>query len=257
MKKDVIRVIKSNTGSAEYFQYSMFSDERERLYFGNHKTYFPSIGNTLPGNGSYTGSIPECIKRCEEIMRDLLSEICTCPCNCNGCYAKKLTMYPSVFLAYYQNTLEMRENPDLYWKKVAKNIRRRIRKIRNKGGIIRVNDAGDFLNLQNVLAFRDNILKEFPDLIFYGYTEYHMFADILNEFDNAVFWKSDYTNYIENMIGHAFVDDPEHPIPEIQNMKHCPAIDSNGNKTGIPCNECKMCTKKELLNKICFAFHKH
>ena len=250
-----IRLKVHSKGAAVYNVYIPFSEKRERVYFGNGKTFFPSIGNFIAGNGMYTGLIPDCIKACNEIMDDMKKEIGTCPCNCPGCYAKNCTMYINTFLAYYQNTIEMKEDPDRYWKMVAKNIRRRIRKIRNKGGLIRVNDSGDLYSIENVIALRDNVIREFPDLIFYGYSEFHLFADILNECENAVFWKSDFTNFKPGTVGHTFVDDGTNT--NIINMVHCPAIDENGNKTGKKCNECLICTKKALIEKISFAFTKH
>lgn len=251
---DIKTILKSATGNASYKMYVPFSTSRPRLYWGNSKTHYPAIGNFLRGNGHYTGSIPKCVLANDVIMGILETITGTCPVDCNGCYAGKLTMYPSVFLAYLQNTIEIKEDPDRFWKMVADDIRKHYKKIMRKGGIVRINDSGDLYSLENVIALRDNVIRMFPELIFYGYTEYHFYANLLNIEPNAVIWKSRFQT-LGSGNGYTYVDDAD---PNMANLPHCPAIDPITRKsTGHKCNHCGMCANKELLIKMVLCFWKH
>ena len=245
--------IKAKKSDKRYNVMDLFSPDRDRVYFGNGKTHFPAIGNTLAGNIIYDGAIPENVVN--GFNDHNVKLVGTCPCNCVGCYAKKGTRYVSVAIAYILNTIELKLDPDRYWSLVAASIRKHIKKIANMGDIIRVNDSGDLYSLENVVAFEKHILKAFPNITFYGYSEFHSFADYLNENnENVVFWKSRFTT-AGSGYGYTYVDN--HKDNRIMEMLHCPAITKDGKRTGKKCNECLLCTKKELLKKLSLAFTMH
>lgn len=254
MKKDIRLTLVSVSGNKQYNMYNEFSESRSRLYWGNSKTHYPAIGNSLRGSGHYTGSIPKCALANDAMMEILETITGTCPVDCDGCYAGKLTMYPSVFLAYLQNTIEIKKDPDRFWKMTADDIRKHYKKIMRKGGIVRIDDSGDLDSLENTIALRDNVIRVFPEIIFYGYSEYHFYADLLNLEPNAVIWKSRFQT-IGSGNGYTYVDDGD---PNMANLPHCPAIDAITRKsTGHKCNHCGMCANKELLLALSLCFWKH
>ena len=249
---DLWFTVKAKKSNKQYNVKKLFSPGRDRVYFGNGKTHFPAIGNTLAGNTTYDGSISENVVN--GFKDHGIELVGTCPCNCDGCYAKKGTRYVSVAIAYILNTLELKADPMRYWSMVGNDIEKHLKKIFKKGGIVRVNDSGDLYSLENVIAFEKNIIERFPFIIFYGYTENHAFADYLNKHENVVFWKSRFTTSGSGN-GYTYVD--ERKDNRIMDMIHCPSIDKNGKRTGKKCNECLICTKKELLKKLSLAFMKH
>ena len=231
--------------------YKPFDPNRPRISFGNRKTGFPSV-NFLAGNSIHPYDGARFSEIIEWFMIVLGWNICgTCPCDCKGCYAKKITRYANAFYMYAMNTYEMTTDPKLFWCLVAADIDRHKKAIANRGNIIRIDDSGDLYSLENVLAIMD-FVREFSEIRFYGYTEFHAWAEMLNTIGNVNFRKSHFTEYVATSgHGNAFVDNGTDE--RIMKMVHCPAIDKAGKKTGKTCNKCNICPLSDC--DICFTLH--
>ena len=47
----------------------------------------------------------------------------------------------------------------------------------------------------------------------------------------------------------------DHTDPEVEKLKHCPAVNAKGNKTGVTCSQCGLCWKANTGRRI--AVHAH
>lgn len=233
--------------------YEPFDPTRSRISWGNRKTGFPSI-NFLAGNKihPYDGAKFDVII---DWFYDTLNwSVCgTCPCDCPGCYAKKMTRYPNVFYMYAMNTYEIMQDPIRFWELVKAEIKRHTKKLARRKNTIRIDDSGDIVSLLSMTGIID-MAKTFRNITFYGYTEMHDYADILNEEPNINFHKSRFDSYSETdgEKGNCYVDTGKDP--RIKAMRHCPAIDEYGRKTGKPCIGCGICPYTEL--SLAITFHK-
>lgn len=211
----------------------------------NSKTGVPSF-NLLAGNSNakYSGLIPPTVRP------DLINVCGSCGCNdCPGCYAKKMTRYPSVYNAFAENTLltYTAAGREIIYNTVTEYINL------NYPRFFRIHDSGDFNSIE-YLTMWDRIASENPDIIFYCYTKR---IDLLKEFkaingrDPAFkFQLSTWAGICElkDIIAAGFENAPlfeydDGTREELKNRPHCPAVDKNGNRTGIKCMQCKHCMK--------------
>jgi hypothetical protein len=89
---------------------------------------------------------------------------------------------------------------------------------------------------------------EMPDVQFYFYTKrFEFMAQYLKECGdlpenlvcNISEWKGNTDGYQFDGLNKFVYDD--HTDPKMDKLVHCPAVDKNGNKTGVTCGECKRC----------------
>lgn len=226
-------------GNVHYF-YDMWDCNRKRVSYTNIKTGFPSI-NLLAGSVSniYDGCVPEGLKDCFKMING------TCPFNCPGCYAKKITRNYEPAIKYGLNTLEAKTDPEKFWYYVECELFEWNPFVIYK--IVRTHDSGDYFS-RDYFETCMNFIKRHTDTTrFYGYTK----ADkIVNDYgidnlpENYNLLCSPWKDICEPIgdLPQFIWDDGTNP--ELVNIPHCPAIDRNGNKTGIKCKDCLWCPLK-------------
>ena len=205
----------------------------------NSKTGIPSI-NLLAGgsdheyNGARTAAL-------QDAVNNATGGACrgTCDGDCPGCYAKKMTRYPDVFLNMVENTILARRDPVAFWAEVEKELFR--------GGkepaVVRLHDSGDFFSYDYFAAACDFIARH-PETKFGAYTKQ---AEIVYKYgiDNL---PENFSLQCSPWPGHC---DPIGDLPqfcydngtnpELATLPHCPAVDKHGNRTGIQCKDCLYC----------------
>ena len=232
--------------------YKPFDPSRSRISWGNRKTGFPSV-NFLAGNMVHPYDGAKFRKIVEWFFDNLNWTVSgTCPCDCHGCYAKKMTRYPNVFYMYSMNTYEIMTDPIRFWSLVKAEIKKHTKKLAKRKNTIRIDDSGDIVNLISMTGIID-MARTFRNITFYGYTEKHDIADILNKEKNVNFHKSHFDKFLESDgdRGNCYVDTGNDD--RITAMRHCPAIDRNGKKTGKSCIECGICPYTTC--NIAITFH--
>ena len=207
---------------------------------GNTKTKIPSF-NLLAGNQKelYTGAVPSSCDR----------DVCgTCPCSCPGCYAMRMTRYPAVYNAFRENTKRVTGPCGLIW--LQCDILSYIDEMEPRR--FRIHDSGDFFSYEYFVTW-DQIARRRPDTIFYCYTKRVDFLErFINDFGRDPYFIVSLSTWpgiiepddlreigLENFPRFEYDDGSR---PELQNVKHCPAVDKNGHRTGITCSWCKHCS---------------
>lgn len=206
---------------------------RKRCSECNGKTEIVSV-SFLAGSGLYDGSTPECLSMLPPIDG-------TCNTNCPGCYAKAMTRYPVVFLKFYLNTIEMRNDPERFISLIEKEI--------FSGNpltsprVIRLHDSGDIDNIDYCKAVM-GLIERHPETRIGTYTKRN---DIIDEYGienlpgnlslNCSPWKN-ICMPIGNLPQFIYDDGTQ---PELDKLPHCPAITKDGKKTGITCKQCLHC----------------
>lgn len=212
---------------------------------GNKKTRIKSF-NLLAGKGAYNGALPG----------KLRGVVCfgTCAHNCPGCYAKKSTRYDNVFLAYLDNTLNAVNDP----RGTVAAVERQLYGGRKKAPqYFRIHDSGDFFSFKYFCAWAEMIARH-PETIFYAYTKSNNII-IRYGVDNL---PANFTILCSPWAG---ISEPIADLPqfiyddgtdaETAKLPHCPAVDKNGRRTGITCNQCGACPKAKRGTKRAVYAH--
>lgn len=238
--KKVNRKIDPETGVL----YPVFLTDETRLHVqdGNRK-----LGkgiytiNLLPGSGNLTlkdgtvltnvtGSCGGCCDACQ-----------------NDCYAINGAKYHhnSVIPSTADNTLLARFALDSYFQLLEMFIKF------NFVACIRMHSSGEFLSYEYFKRFVE-FSKKHPDIKFYTYTKRFNYIERYIEIDggsvedldgtnnftlNVSIWHKNYSNPY-GLPEFIYDDGTE---PELKNIPHCPAVDENGNETGITCSACRSC----------------
>lgn len=227
--------VKDNTGKI-YIIPALWDKNRERCSFDNSKTGIASF-NLLAGDMSaaYDGYFPR-------VLNDILPPVCgTCPGNCPGCYAKKITrnIIPAIKLTL--NTIEAILDPVRFIALIENELF--TGNIYTDPRIVRIHDSGEFFALEYFTAVIDMINRH-PGVTFGSYTKAE---NIVNAYgvnmlpDNLTLSCSPWAGHC-NAIGDLpqFIYD-NHTDPEIAALPHCPAVDKNGKRTGVKCINCLHC----------------
>lgn len=200
---------------------------------GNKKTKIKSF-NLLAGKGNYNGALPG----------KLRGVVCvgTCAHDCHGCYAKRVTRYDNVFLAYLDNTINAIADPVETVAAVEMQLyggRKRAPRF------FRVHDSGDFFSYKYFCAWMA-CARRHPETRFYAYTKSNNIV-LRYGVDNI---PGNFTLLCSPWAGvcDAIADLPQFIYDdgsdaEIAKLPHCPAVDKNGNRTGITCAQCGACPK--------------
>lgn len=223
-------------GNVHYF-YDMWDCKRKRVSYTNSKTGFPSI-NLLAGdkNKVYNGCVPETLKDTFNVIGG------TCPYDCPGCYAKKITRNYEPAIKFALNTLEAKTDPERFWYMVEYELFKWNQFVTYK--IIRTHDSGDFFNDDYFETGMKFIKKHEDSTRFYGYTKAKDTVEnygIDNLPDNFGLLCSPWGEICKPIgdLPQFIYDDGTNP--ELVNISHCPAIDRYGKKTGIKCKDCLWC----------------
>lgn len=221
----------------------------------NSKTGIDSF-NLLAGDAAavYNGATPKTETALEKYRAAGINpaEACgTCNGNCPGCYAKRMTRYTDVFIHYAENTKAIKEDPAA----VVAALEAAIFADGNNPELFRLHDSGDFCidkdadgnpGEKSFVYFSEvcAMIARHPGTHFGAYTKC---ASVV------------YRYGIENLPGNFSLQcspweghcDPIGDLPqfiydngsdpEIAALPHCPAVDKNGHRTGVQCNQCKYC----------------
>ena len=224
-----------------------------KISVSNSKTGIPSF-NTLAGTGIYNGCTPRTERALNAFtaagidLNDL--PVATCNCDCPGCYAKKLTRYTAVFISYVKNTWIARNAPEKIKNAVNGFIKAK------QPDKFRIHDSGDFFSYEYLILW-DRIARENPNTRFYTYTkrldlierfekEYHRtpaFILQLSTWAGIVELKDLIARQLEKYPRFEYDDNTR---PELKAVKHCPAVDANGKRTGITCAQCGHCSRAKF-----------
>ena len=227
-------VIIDKSGRAHYIP-ELWDVTRTRVLYGNTKTGLPSI-NLLAGdiNHFYSGSIPGVLKK-------YFNLICgTCAQDCPGCYAKKITRNIEPFIKFALNTIEAKTDPARFFSLVEKELYNNLT-VAYK--VVRIHDSGDFFNNDYFIACMDFINRH-PETRFGAYTKANNIVlqyGVDNLPENLTLSCSPWAGVAEP-IGDLpqFIYDNK-TDPELATLKHCPAVDKNGKRTGVTCAQCLHC----------------
>lgn len=205
-------------------------------------------GNSKLGKGVYAfnlmpGSDPLSTKD----KGQLTNVTGTCVGCCDGCekfcYAIKdaRRFHNTVIPSIGKNTVIMRHSLDDGFKQIKEDL------IKNKAKVLRWHSSGEIMNYDYLLHMVQ-LAVELPDVQFYFYTKRFAFIEkYLNECGdlpknlvcNISEWKENTKGY--NLKGlNRFVYD-DNTDPKMKSLVHCPAVDKNGHKTGVTCDQCKRC----------------
>jgi len=210
------------------------------LVNGNHK-----VGkgiwcfNLLPGDEPLRNS-----------TKGLLTNIngtCTgCCTGCaNACYAIRDAKFHnnSCIPAWSRNTLIMRNDIENMFEQLKKGL------IKKKAKVLRWHSAGE-IETYNYLLHMVKLAVEMPNVQFYCYTKrFDFITQYLKDFKkfpknfvvNISVWHDNDKGYDFGKCNKFVYDDGTDP--KVAKMRHCPAVDKNGNSTGITCAKCGWCFK--------------
>lgn len=222
------------TKLSKNYDLTLFNPNRLRLSYNNGKTGFTSWSLLAGGkNTDYNGYIPQAIKTAG------LTCPGTCPHDCQGCYAKKMTRVPDVYIKTYLNTLEARLDPGLFLALVFGELYKNCKGQR----FIRIHDQGDFLSQEyfNYTMHNCKVNNQWNFGIYTKCNNYVKAYGLDRIPENVVISCSPWPGISESLgdLPQFCYDDGT--VPEFREYKHCPAVDKDGHRTGISCNQCMHC----------------
>lgn len=218
---------------------AIFDKNRNRASYDNEKTGIISI-SSFAGCGLYDGAIPSALK-------DLPRLNGTCNCNCvdeNGkpaCYAKRLTRYNGVYLKYWLNTLEIQIDPARFMELLEKEIF--TGNPLNSPRVMRLHDSGDIASSEYWKECK-RLINDHKETVFGSYTKRD---DIITreELENIP------TNMVLSCSPWKDICKPIGDLPQfiyddgsdetLETLPHCPAVNKNGERTGVMCKQCLHC----------------
>lgn len=215
-----------------------------------------STKNAKLGTGVHNISLLPGARRLRKKDGTLLSNIpgtCSGCCeNCEGdCYAIKYTIrrHNTCIPAYQDNTLLAIHDPNKYWSEIQSYVDNGI------VGLMRFHVAGEIPNedyLERLAWFAArNDFKQYLYTKRYEWLE--KFADRIpnNLVPLVSIWHKNY----DNPKGFAEFIYDDGTDPDVAKLPHCPAVDKNGNETGITCARCKRCPNAKRGDRIAVYAH--
>lgn len=129
----------------------------------------------------------------------------------------------------------------------------------NEPRYFRIHEAGEFFSYRYFLMWIE-IIKATPETRFYFYTKHSDFlkrySDECGELPgNCSALVSIWHDTVENPTGAAEFIYDDGSEEYVKYIKHCPAVDANGRKTGVTCAKCKMCMNAKPGDKIAVYAH--
>ncbi len=143
-----------------------------------------------------------------------------------------------------KNTVIMRHNMDDGFSQIKERL------IKKKAKVLRWHSSGEIMNY-NYLLHMVKIAVELHDVQFYFYTKrFELIEKYRNECGefpenlicNISEWKGNTEGYhLEGLNKFVYDDGTD---PEVAKLFHCPAVDKNGHKTKVTCDQCRRCFTK-------------
>lgn len=200
----------------------------------------------LPGSGLLT-------KKDGTVLCNIPGTCAGCCKGCeHNCYAKRYTVYHhnTCVPAYADNTVLAINDPEKYWNLLQNYLDNNI------VSVFRFHVSGEIPNEKYLLRMIE--LCENNKLVhFYIYTKRFTWiekhADEIPENLHVLvsIWHKNYSN----PLGFAEFIYDDGTEPELEKVFHCPAVDKNGNETGITCAKCKNCIYARKGDKIAVYAH--
>ena len=140
-----------------------------------------------------------------------------------------------------KNTLIMRHDMDDMFAQLKEEC------IKNKVKILRYHSSGE-IESYDYLLHMVKLAVDLPSIQFYFYTKRFGFVEkylnVWGKFPrnlicNISEWKGNTKGFNLNGLNVFTYDDGTDP--SLEKVVHCPAVDKNGHKTGINCDQCKRC----------------
>lgn len=231
--------------------------ESARLHVipGNAKTGLIPYFSTNPGEGYTIIESPDS-KHYGEAVGNMPG---TCGGVCSGC---QNACYARRDFKLHNNTTGAACNDNTY---LAMREPARLKEELNRWLSIhepryfRIHESGEFFNYRYFLLWVE-IASENPGTVFYTYTKH---SDFLRRYQeeagalpiNLIILVSIWRDTVENFTcGPEFIyDDGEEEY--VKYIKHCPAVDVKGKKTGVTCSQCKMCMTARPGDRIAVYAH--
>ena len=158
-----------------------------------------------------------------------------------SCYAIKNQKFRSTknnLISWSENTLLAKQYTNQFFNDIQSFLNR------SMVSAIRFHSFGEIPSFKYLLQMIE-LANNNPFVRFYTYTKrYEWIEQLLKEQDlpqNLVINISIWHNNYNNPYGlPEFIYD-DHTDPSLANIPHCPAVDKNGNETGVTCATCKRC----------------
>lgn len=171
----------------------------------------------------------------------------TCGGCCDGCknYCYAISdarrYHNTCIPSLAKNTLIIRHDMDKGFNQIKDEI------VNKKAKVLRWHSSGE-IETYDYLLHMVKLAVELSDVKFYFYTKRFEFVEkYLNECGelpenlicNISEWKGNTKGFNLDGLNKFVYDDGTDPL--LQSIPHCPAVDKNGHKTGISCDQCKRC----------------
>lgn len=171
----------------------------------------------------------------------------TCGGCCDGCknYCYAISdarrYHNTCIPSLAKNTLIVRHDMDKGFNQIKDEI------VNKKAKVLRWHSSGE-IETYDYLLHMVKLAVELSDVKFYFYTKRFEFVEkYLNECGelpenlicNISEWKGNTKGFNLDGLNKFVYDDGTDPL--LQSIPHCPAVDKNGHKTGISCDQCKRC----------------
>jgi hypothetical protein len=140
-----------------------------------------------------------------------------------------------------KNTIIMRNDIDKMFEQLKEEC------VNKNVKILRYHSSGE-IESYNYLLHMVKLAVQLPNVKFYFYTKRFGFIEqYLNDYKelpnnlicNISEWKGNTKGF--NLKGMNVFTYDDGTNPSLANIPHCPAVDKNGHKTGINCDQCKRC----------------
>ena len=205
-------------------------------------------GNSKLGKGVYALNLMPGSKPLSTKDKGQLTNVAgTCSGCCDGCenfcYAVRdaRRFHNTVIPSAGKNTVIMRHDMDKGFKQVKEKL------VKKKAQVLRWHSSGEIMNY-NYLLHMVKLAVELPNIQFYFYTKRFAFIDKYlkecgdlpeNLVCNISEWKGNTKGYNFEGLNRFVYDDGTDP--EMEKLVHCPAVNKEGHKTGVTCDQCKRC----------------
>lgn len=207
-------------------------------------------GNNKVGKGVWCFNLLPGDKPLTTTTRGQLTNIHgTCGGCCEGCEGECYAVrdgklhHNACIPAWGKNTLLVRNEMEATFGQIKEAL------IKKKAKVLRFHSSGE-IESYDYLLHMVKLAVEMPKVQFYCYTKrFDFVSKYLKDFkklpDNFVVnisvWNGNDKGYNFDNLNKFVYDDGNNP--EIQKMRHCPAVDKNGNSTGVTCAQCGWCFK--------------
>lgn len=205
-------------------------------------------GNSKLGKGVYVfnllpGSAPISTKEKGQLTNvHGTCEGCCSDCE-DACYAIKDTRryHNTCIPSLAKNTLIMRNDIDGGFAQLKAKL------IKSKASVLRWHSSGE-IESYDYLVHMVRLAEELPSVQFYFYTKRFGFVERYirehgnfpsNLICNISEWNGNTRDF--NLAGLNVFTYDDGTDENLKNVIHCPAVDRNGHKTGINCDQCRRC----------------